>query len=179
MKARIAGIAAGALVLAGIAVPAVAYAQDTSTPIYCELATPAVRDVIQDAPAIAAVLNLDPALPDSEIQAKRDAVGCGPAPQQTPEEARAAVCGVLVEAKVDALVAETNNPKADTLLETVRPALPQVLGQARAQLRCDSAPAGSSDVVIPDSTTPDSTTPVDVPQVEDAPSGGVETGWVA
>jgi hypothetical protein len=162
---------AGLVVAASAAIPtSLAFAADE--PTYCNLATPAVRDVVQDAPAIAAVLNLDPALPNETIEANRSAIGCGPVPAQTPEQARAAVCDVLVEAKLDVLVKETNNPQVTTLVETLRPSIPQLLAQARVQLKCDAA---VKDPSTEGKDNAPSATPA--PQVKDAPKGGVKTGW--
>jgi hypothetical protein len=166
---RAAIYAVGALVIAGgIAIPAVAFAQD-SQPEYCNLATPAVRDVVQDAPAISVVLNLDPALPDATIEANRQSIGCGPSPKQTPEQARAAVCSVLTEAKVEELVSETNNPDAAVALETVRPGLGAILAASRSQLKCDVKTVTEA----PPSKAPATKSP----QLEGkTPVRGVETG---
>ena len=122
------------------AIPMVAFAQ-TQGPSYCNLITPTVRDVVQDAPAIAAVLNLDASLPDQQILDQRTALGCGDLPAQTPDQARGEVCAVLTEEKVEALVKEINDPNATKGLETVRPALGVILSTSQQQLNCVSAPA--------------------------------------
>jgi hypothetical protein len=122
------------------AIPMVAFAQ-TQGPSYCNLITPTVRDVVQDAPAIAAVLNLDPSLPDQTILDQREALNCGELPEQTPDQARGEICAVLTEARVEELVQEINDPNATKGLETVRPALGIILDQSRQQLNCDAAPA--------------------------------------
>lgn len=122
------------------AIPMVANAA-AQGPSYCNLITPTVRDVVQDAPAIAAVLNLDPALPDDQIIANRAQLGCGDLPAQTPDQARGEVCAILTEEKVDALVKEINDPNATKGLETIRPALGVILATSKQQLNCDAAPA--------------------------------------
>ena len=138
---RLRGISIVAVILAALfAIPMVAFAQPQG-PSYCNLITPTVRDVVQDAPAIAAVLNLDPALPDQQILDQRKALNCGDLPQQTPDQARGEICAVLTEPKVEALVAEINDPNATKGLDTVRPALGIILDTSRQQLNCDSAPA--------------------------------------
>lgn len=130
----------GALAAVLFAVPMVASAQD-SGPSYCNLITPTVRDVVQDAPAIAAVLNLDPGIPDQTILDQRAALKCGDLPAQTPDQARGELCAVLTEARVEDLVKEINDPNATKGLETVRPALGIILSTSKQQLNCDSAPA--------------------------------------
>lgn len=163
-----------------IAVPTIAVAQ-AQGPSYCNLVTPTVRDVVQEAPAIAAVLNLDPALPDSEIVAQRERLGCGEVPAQTPDEARGELCAVLNEARVEELVLELNNPNAVRGLETVRPALGLILAQARDQLNCD---AGTE---TPGTETPgaDETPGTDTPGADETeddtdvvviPEGSADTG---
>jgi hypothetical protein len=139
-------------------------------PSYCNLITPTVRDVVQEAPAIAAVLNLDPSLPDQTILDQREAIGCGDLPAQTEDQARGEVCAVLNEARVEEIVGELNNPQAASGLETVRPALGIILAQSRNQLNCDAngggvtAPAPSDEPVVVDEGTP---TPVNqAPDVE-------------
>ena len=129
-----------AVITALFAIPMVAFAQ-AQGPSYCNLITPTVRDVVQDAPAIAAVLNLDPALPDQEILDQREALNCGALPEQTPDQARGEICAVLNEARVEELVKEINDPNASRGLDTVRPALGIILAQSRQQLNCDAAPA--------------------------------------
>ena len=132
----------GAITASLVAVPAVAQAQG---PSYCNLVTPTVRDVVQEAPAVAAVLNLDPALPDQTIIDQRNRLGCGELPAQTEDEARGELCAVLSEARVEELVAELDDPNATRGLESVRPALGIIIEQSRDQLGCDAAgaPVGS------------------------------------
>lgn len=138
---RLRGLGIVAFVIAVLtAIPMVAFAQ-AQGPSYCNLITPTVRDVVQDAPAIAAVLNLDPSLPDQTILDQREALNCGELPAQTPDQARGEICAVLTEARVEELVAEINDPNASRGLETVRPALGIILDQSRQQLNCDAAPA--------------------------------------
>lgn len=129
----------GVVIAALFGIPMVAFAQ-TQGPSYCNLITPTVRDVVQDAPAIAAVLNLDPSLPDQTILDQREALNCGELPEQTPDQARGEICAVLNEERVESLVAEINDPNATRGLETVRPALGIILSQSRQQLNCDAAP---------------------------------------
>jgi hypothetical protein len=194
----------GALVVSGLAVPSFAFAQ-AQEPSYCNLVTPTVRDVVQEAPAIAAVLNLDPALPDAEIQTQRDRLGCGPAPVQTEDQARGELCAVLTEARVEDLVTELNNPDATRGLEAIRPALGIIIGQSRDQLNCDAAgaPVQSDDktpVTAPTAgntnddgdtvvTAPDGEAAVDADgdgvavtkggqQVVVTPRGSAQTGWL-
>jgi hypothetical protein len=136
-----------AIVAGGLAVPAVAYAQPTG-PAYCNYITPAVRDVVQDAPALAAVLNLDAAISDEQIQVERDKLGCGPAPEQTPEQARGLLCNNLNEARVEELVAQSGNDTAIKALEALRPGLPQIIAASRDQLGCGED-AGAPVAVAP------------------------------
>ena len=154
------------LAVSMFAIPAVATAQ-TQGPSYCNLITPTVRDVVQEAPAIAAVLNLDPALSDADIQAQRDAIGCGEAPVQSQDQARGELCAVLTEARVEELVREINDPNATRGLETVRPALGLILDQSREQLNCAAAET-------PVAETPASEAPVATP-VTDDPDSAVDT----
>jgi hypothetical protein len=164
----------GALVaLSAIAIPlGVASAQDTDKNELCDLLTPAVRDVVQDAPLIKSILNLDPALPDATIDANRAQIGCAtPAPRQTPEQARGEVCEVLVEARVEDVVEDLNNPDATTALETVRPGLRQILVQARVQMKCD-------EVATPAAREKDGPAPTTVPPARQAPRGPVATGGI-
>lgn len=131
---------AGLMTLGLLAIPTVAFAQ-TSEPSYCNLVTPTVRDVVQDAPAIAAVLNLDPALPDQTIIDQRNQIGCGPLPVQSQDQARGELCAVLTIPRVESLVVELNDPNATRGLESVRPALSLIISQSRDQLNCDATPA--------------------------------------
>jgi hypothetical protein len=177
------GMVAGALVaLTAIGLPlGIAAAQETENEL-CDLATPAVRDVVQDAPIISAILNLDPALPDATIDANRANAGCSvPAPKQTQAEARAEVCAVLVEARIEDLVEDLNNPDATTALETVRPGLGQILAQARVQMKCDTAQPEPTQNPAPVQDTDgggDTSDEKDAPQVPRAPRNGVNTGAI-
>lgn len=129
---------AGLMTLGLLSIPAVAFAQ-TTEPSYCNLVTPTVRDVVQDAPAIAAVLNLDPALPDQTIIDQRNQIGCGPLPVQSEDQARGELCAVLNPSRVESLVTELNDPNAVRGLESVRPALSLIISQSRDQLNCDTS----------------------------------------
>jgi hypothetical protein len=196
MKKTLLGVAAGVAILTGIAVPTFAFAQDSGSNEFCNLMTPAVRDVVQDAPAIASVLNLNAAATDDAIAAQRANIGCAnPGPAQTKEQARAEVCGVLTEARVEDLVDESNNPNATKVLESVKPALPNIIATARLQLSCDtkapvtqgpkpSAPNEADDETeAPEKDAPPKATPgpekdaPKAPQIHKAPQKSVETGW--
>ena len=194
MKKTLLGVAAGVAVLTGIAVPTFAFAQDSGSNEFCKLMTPAVRDVVQDAPAIASVLNLNAAATDDAIAAQRTNIGCAnPGPAQTKEQARAEVCGVLTEARVEDLAEDSNNPNVTQLLETLKPALPKVIATARVQMACDTkapvtqgpkpsdAPGATTEPSkdAPGATTgPEKDAPVTkAPQVHKAPQKSVETGW--
>lgn len=129
---------AGLMTLGLLSIPAVAFAQ-TTEPSYCNLVTPTVRDVVQDAPAVATVLNLDPALPDQTIIDQRNQIGCGPLPVQSEDQARGELCAVLSVSRVEGLVTELNDPNAVRGLESVRPALGLIIDQSRDQLNCDAS----------------------------------------
>lgn len=167
---RLRGLGIVAFVIAILtAIPMVAFAQ-TQGPSYCNLITPTVRDVVQDAPAIAAVLNLDPSLPDQTILDQREALNCGELPEQTPDQARGEICAVLNEERVESLVAEINDPNATKGLETVRPALGIILSQSRQQLNCDAAPPPAAE---PTEEPPAAEEPADEPVVRGGSSNAV------
>lgn len=163
-----AGIVA-ALATTLFAVPMVASAQ-TQGPSYCNLITPTVRDVVQDAPAIAAVLSLDPALSDQQIIDNRASLGCGDLPTQTPDQARGEICGVLTEARVNEIVTEIGNPDTTAALDTVRPALGIILNTSRQQLNCDSV-----DTPAPAETTAPTPAPVGTPAL--VPNADQDIVW--
>jgi hypothetical protein len=146
---------AGLMTLGLLAIPTVAFAQ-TTEPSYCNLVTPTVRDVVQDAPAIAAVLNLDPALPDQTIIDQRNQIGCGELPAQTEDQARGELCAVLKVSRVEGLVDELNDPNATRGLESVRPALGLIIDQSRDQLNCDVAGTTTTTKPAPTTTPEDS-----------------------
>lgn len=172
MRTRIV-LATSAAALLAFAPLAIAQTQQPPPPDRaCSLIAADTADLLRQVPLVAALVSRSGhTITDQQITDARTSLGCGPAPERTPAQAKAAVCDALNVAGLRQLLDETH-PTAEVraLVDAVPEQLvTQALDAASRTLGCTSA------VPLPTPTTK-TPPPAGTGQVGQVPVGGVDTG---